>query len=370
MTLYRLLHDSVEPIPQTSLHHHGVWERADLQRLLRDRIEVLLPDTLVLAEEFCDWADSSRRIDLLCLGQDGALIVVELKRGDTGSHMDLQALRYAAMISPITFEDAVDAHARFLRRLGRVEDAQQRILTFLGWDEPDEGRFAQDVRIVLVSEDFSTELTTAVLWLNERELNIRCIRLRSYEHAGEHLIQVEPIIPLREAGDYQIKMRAKGLEVRRARVPRREPAPELLDVVGAYEQVAEEAFPIVGSAWNYRQIKPTNWKDPGATHYEFYCYSGKRIDAELHIERDWARPVAEVLRPLDGERLKGVDATLAWDPAWRAGMGRLTCGLPPETPPELAARTMKALIARTHEAVTQRLEELEAAEASEQDDHQ
>lgn len=359
MTLYRLLSDSVEPIPQTSLQHHGVWERSDLQRILRDRIEVLLPDTLVLAEEFRNWSDSSRRIDLLCLAQDGALIVVELKRGDTGSHMDLQALRYAAMVSPMTFEDAVDVHERFLRRMGHEPDAQQRILTFLGWNEPDEGHFAQDVRIVLVSEDFSAELTTAVLWLNERELDIRCIRLRSYEHAGEHLIQVEPIIPLREAGDYQIKMRAKDQEVRRARTPSREPAPELLAVSEAYRLIADSEFPLVGSAWNYRQIKPTHWQNLGAIHYEFYRYSGNRIDAELHLEDDRVREVAEVLRPLDGERLEGVNVTLRWDPGWRAGRGRLTCGLSAEAPAELVAEAMQALIARTFQAVTRKLEALE-----------
>ena len=35
---------------------------------------------LGVAEEFSDWEDSHRRIDLLCLDKDADLVVVELKR--------------------------------------------------------------------------------------------------------------------------------------------------------------------------------------------------------------------------------------------------------------------------------------------------
>ena len=54
---------------------------------------------MVLAEEFGDWEDSRRRIDLLCLDPNAQLIVVELKRTVDGGHMELQALRYSAMVS-------------------------------------------------------------------------------------------------------------------------------------------------------------------------------------------------------------------------------------------------------------------------------
>lgn len=41
----------------------------------------------MLAEEFADWADSVRRIDLLCLASETRLVVVELKRDEDGGHM-------------------------------------------------------------------------------------------------------------------------------------------------------------------------------------------------------------------------------------------------------------------------------------------
>jgi RecB family endonuclease NucS len=44
-----------------------------------------------MAEEFSDWQDRSRRIDLLCLDTDANLVVVELKRTNDAGHMELQA---------------------------------------------------------------------------------------------------------------------------------------------------------------------------------------------------------------------------------------------------------------------------------------
>lgn len=209
MPLHELTPDDLQPLPETSFAAEGIRERGDLQRLLRDRIGVICPDTLVLAEEFCDWQDSSRRIDLLGLDRDARLVVIELKRTDDGGHMELQAIRYAAMVSTMTFEKAVEVYARHLAKRGKPADARAGILAFLGWEEPDDNAFAQDVRIILVSVDFHPEISTTVLWLNQRGLDLRCVRLRPYKLEGRILIDVQPIIPLPEAEQYQVRIRRK-----------------------------------------------------------------------------------------------------------------------------------------------------------------
>jgi len=135
--------------------------------------------------------------------------------------MELQAIRYASMISAMTFERAEQIHAEFLVRMGEsAEEARTRMLTFLGWDEPDEENFAPDVRIVLVSEDFGKELTTAVLWLRDRDIDIRCIRLRPYLDGEKRLVDVQQIIPLPEANEYQVQIREKEQVGRKKRAER------------------------------------------------------------------------------------------------------------------------------------------------------
>ena len=221
MPLYEMTADAFRPLSRASFSDLKVRERDDLQRLLRTQIEVLGDDLLVLTEEFGDWEDSRRRIDLLALDRHAKLVVIELKRTNDGGHMELQAIRYASMVSAMTFERAEQIHAEFLTRMGEPgEEAASRILAFLSWEEPDEEAFAPEVRIVLVSEDFGKELTTAVLWLREWEIDIRCIRLRPYQDGNSRLIDVQQIIPLPEAQDYQIQLREKEQVGRKKRAER------------------------------------------------------------------------------------------------------------------------------------------------------
>jgi RecB family endonuclease NucS len=75
---------------------------------LQNQIDVVSPDTLVFSEEFGEWEDSKRRIDLLGIDRDANIVVIELKRTEEGGHMELQAIRYAAMVSTPTFEKVVE----------------------------------------------------------------------------------------------------------------------------------------------------------------------------------------------------------------------------------------------------------------------
>ncbi len=215
MPVYRITKDQIDALPATSFPERGIRERADLQRLLRGDIEVVAPDVLVIAEEFAEWDDSRRRIDLLGVAENGNLVVIELKRDDEGGHMELQAIRYAAMVSGMTFARAVDVFQSFLDRHEPGQNANARLLEFLGWTEPREDDFARDVRIVLVAADFSRELTTAVLWLNEHTLDIRCVRLKPYANGDQTIIEAQQVVPLPEAEEYMIRVRAKATTVLR-----------------------------------------------------------------------------------------------------------------------------------------------------------
>jgi len=191
-------------------------ERADLQRLLRTSIGIIEKNLLVLAEEFSQWEDSRRRIDLLAIDKQANLVVIELKRTEDGGFMDLQSIRYAAMISAMTFQQAIYEYARFLGDPANVDDAKSRILEFLEWESPRED-FASHVRMILASPDFSRELTTAVLWLNENGLGISCVRLRPYALQGRIILDAEQIIPLPEAEAFTVRLKEKQEENRQVK---------------------------------------------------------------------------------------------------------------------------------------------------------
>jgi hypothetical protein len=218
MALFEITTHRIQEISQATFTELKLKERGDLQRLLRSQIEVLGDELYVIAEEFGDWAESRRRIDLLAIDKEANLVVIELKRTNDGGHMELQAIRYASMVSTMTLERAIEIHATYLGQTGKPpEDAERLILEFLGWDEPDEEHFADDVRILLVSEDFGKELTTAVLWLRERDIDIRCVRLRPYKHGESTFMDVLQIIPLPEVNAYQVQVREKEQQGRKSR---------------------------------------------------------------------------------------------------------------------------------------------------------
>jgi hypothetical protein len=132
--------------------------------------------------------------------------------------MELQAIRYAAMISAMTFSQAVEVYARYLKQNDSMDDAETSLLRFLEGDVAIED-FGRAVRIVLVSAEFSKEITTSVLWLNEHlddEVDIRCVRLRPYALETRILLDVQQIVPLPEAEQYTAGVKVKAEEVRNA----------------------------------------------------------------------------------------------------------------------------------------------------------
>jgi RecB family endonuclease NucS len=104
MTLYQVTQGLLDPVLPTNFSEERVFERKDLQQLLKGDVSALGDDLMVIAEEFGQWEDSKRRIDLLCLDKRARLVIVELKRTDDGDHMDLQAIRYSAMVSSMTLD--------------------------------------------------------------------------------------------------------------------------------------------------------------------------------------------------------------------------------------------------------------------------
>ena len=222
MAIYKMVGDKekLKPIEETSFGAEGVMERGDLQRILRDQPDVLEEGLLIISEEFGNWQDSNRRIDLLGLDTNGRLVVIELKRGDTGNYMDLQAIRYAAMVANMTYEQVVSTYQAYLDKPDREEDAEARIREHLRTAVEDTMAIQTEIpRIILASENFGKELTTCVMWLNDSWLRsegqeIKCIRIQPHRNGDELLVETSVVIPLPEASDYQTQVGQRGRETR------------------------------------------------------------------------------------------------------------------------------------------------------------
>lgn len=99
-------------------------------------------------------------------------------------------------------------------------------MSFLGAESVAEIELPRIPRIVLISSQFNKEITTTVLWLNEMfgatgdesgelaepGMDITCLEVSVYELNGNRVLHFDQIIPIPEAGDYQIRSRAKSRE--------------------------------------------------------------------------------------------------------------------------------------------------------------
>lgn len=206
----------------------GFRERRDIQEWIANNPRILGEDLLIIGKEYSDFDRTSERLDLLAVDAHGRIVLIEVKRDDSGSDTHWQAIKYASYFRNTKPQDVV----RILAGHESVseEEAEEKLRTHL---EGDLDVLNNDQRIILVSHRFAPEVTSAALWLNEKSSDegmISCVRLTPYRDAqnvndtAPLYIQASRIIPVPGAENYVIEAgggksggRIDGFTVRRAR---------------------------------------------------------------------------------------------------------------------------------------------------------
>jgi len=197
-------------IPVTSFNALNLKERFDIQEWINGTPEILGEDLLVIAKELI--LPSGRRLDLLAVDKEGALVVIELKRDDSGTDVEWQAIKYASYCSSFSQDEIYKYFAEYLGT--DVDDAQVKIEEFIDCEPED---LNEKQRIVLVSKEFNSEVISAVLWLRDAVIDIECIRVTPHvDQQGNIFINADIIIPLPEARDY---IQKKEVKVKEQKLP-------------------------------------------------------------------------------------------------------------------------------------------------------
>ena len=191
-----------------------IWERRDIQEWIRKCPEMLGEKLLILSIEFDRFSNSNDRLDILALDTEGNLVVIELKRDSAAGLADLQAIRYAAMVSSMTIDMVIPYFVAYAEKYSNEKikplEAKERIENFVELDEFYE--LSSKPRIILCSEGFSTEITTTVLWLRQSGIDITCVKITPYCLGEQSVIVPNIIIPLQEAKQYLIEVQKKDEE--------------------------------------------------------------------------------------------------------------------------------------------------------------
>ena len=175
----------------------GLRERQDIQEWVAANPGILGDDLLIIGKEFSGFDRTNDRLDLLAVDSNGMLVIVELKRDDTGADAHWQAIKYASYLHSATTDVIVRMVAEYWNE--SEADAATRLLQHL--DADDLNGLNNDQRIILASHRFAPEVTSAALWLNQKGLGedlITCIRLTPYQDSQTDALylQASTIIPV------------------------------------------------------------------------------------------------------------------------------------------------------------------------------
>ncbi len=149
----------------------GLQERRDIQEWIASNPSILGQDLLIVSKEFSGFDRTNERLDLLAVDIDGKLVVVELKRDDSGVDVHWQAIKYASYLYRVSGTRIVEMLASY----GGIpeSDARRKLVQHLGSDD-DLNALNNDQRIILASHRFAPEVTSAALWLNEKSTAGHC----------------------------------------------------------------------------------------------------------------------------------------------------------------------------------------------------
>jgi hypothetical protein len=193
----------------------SIWERKNIQEWVRANPQILGEELLIVSMEFDRFVNSADRLDLLALDRDGNLVVIELKRDSLAGFADLQAIRYAAMVSSMTLEKLAPYYVAYqshhCNRQLTTTDAVAEMKKFV--DVEQFAELSSKPRIILCSEGFSQEITTTVLWLRNAPIDISCVQITPYKHKGSIVIVPKVLIPLIEAKQYLIDIKSKEVGI-------------------------------------------------------------------------------------------------------------------------------------------------------------
>lgn len=276
-------------------------------------------------------------LDLLVVDKDGLPIAVEVKLArNTQSRREVvaPALDYISDLSELTFDELDDrVHGSLTSTLQKlvhsenVSAVRRQCAANLR---------AGRIRLVIAVDSAPAELIRMVrdLW-DRRNTDVRLVAIRKYAE-GRILV---PRMLVEGTPEVSVRGRRVG--------GANDPDSAFVAVVNAYDRMSEEEWKTRGHRRDFRKIGPDEL--PEGAHYEFVNYASK-VGIEFHLESDEARGLAPRLSPLSGSELvPGI--SVEWDPRWSHNRGRLVAKVGKDQSPEVGARAMQELIARTRDIV-------------------
>ncbi|MBL7766521.1 MAG: DUF4268 domain-containing protein [Chitinophagaceae bacterium] len=206
--------NTISPLLKKTFTELGFQERKHLQEWIAKNPDCLGEKLLIIQKEFNDFSETNERLDLLALDKNGNLVIIENKLDDSGRDVTWQALKYASYCSTLTKEEVRKIFQSYLDQQSNGKNAQELITEFYNDIDYSDIVINQQAtqRIILVAANFRKEVTSTVLWLLNFKIQLQCMKVTPYQLGELNFLNIEQIIPTKDAQDYIISMTNKVQE--------------------------------------------------------------------------------------------------------------------------------------------------------------
>ncbi|MDF2857475.1 MAG: hypothetical protein K0Q87_3326 [Neobacillus sp.] len=214
MYLIDKMQNRISKVTEKTFAELGFRERDHLQEWLANKPEALGEELLIIQKEFNGFNDTNERLDLLALDKQGNLVIIEDKLDDSGRDVTWQALKYTAYCSTLKTSQIKSIYQQYLDKKGLDEKAEDKLIEFYGQGDYENLilNSGQTQRIIMVAAKFRKEVTSTVFWLLNYKLRIQCFKVTPYALDNELFLDIEQVIPLKDAEEYMIGMAEKNQE--------------------------------------------------------------------------------------------------------------------------------------------------------------
>lgn len=253
--------NNIQEIESRTFHEYGIREREHLQEWISKTPNCLGEELLIIQKEFDGFNDTNERLDLMALDKSGSLVVIENKLDDTGRDVIWQSMKYISYCSTLTKQQIKEVYQMYLDRTAPGENAENNLVEFFdGMLYSELSLNEEDQRMILVAGKFRKEVTSTAMWMLSHGIRIQCIKVTPYKLNDNLILDIEQIIPIKEAEEYIIKMAVKTREEKENKGTSK----NLQDLRKQYWMKLLEKFNRISPL--YRNVNPTNshWLSRGS----------------------------------------------------------------------------------------------------------
>ncbi len=280
--LFRIEHVDAEhtakQVEEVDFSALGLRERQDIQEWVAAHPDILGDDLLIIAKEFNAFDGTNERADLIGVDSEGAVVIIELKRDDSGADVHWQAVKYASYFRGAPAERIVELLADYANV--EADKAAEQLRQHMGIEDDDLSGLNRRQRIILASHRFAPEVTSAVLWLNEQaEFSdlITCVTLIPHRDQDALYVQATTLLPVpgTESLEVSVGSPSRGAVVSGKSRGRRR---KIEDAVTHFmrnvdERVLEKLDPVLHPDKRSGWAPVTKWADGNEYRYYSLWYS-------------------------------------------------------------------------------------------------